>query len=87
MVRLIMPLMSALAAGQELKDPAKWKRGQNLVNSVALIITGIVAIIRYNWPEFMATDEQIIEWASIGAAILAAINGYITTATTKKIGV
>jgi hypothetical protein len=79
--------MSALAAGQELKDPAKWKRGQNLINTVALVITGIVAIIRYNWPDIMVSDEQIVEWASIGAAILAAINGYITTATTKKIGV
>lgn len=87
MLRLIGPLLAALRAGQEISDPAAWKKGQNLINACAAIITALVAIIRYNWPEVMVSDEQILEWAALAAAALAAINGYITTATTKKIGV
>lgn len=87
MLRLIGPLLAALRAGQEIGDPAAWKKGQNLINACAAIITALVAIIRYNWPEVMVSDEQILEWAGIAAAVLASINGYITTATTKKIGV
>lgn len=86
MLKLIPPILSALKAGQEIKDPASWKKGQNLINALAVIITSVVAIIRYQVPDLPVTDAQIIEMASIAAGILALINGYITTATTTKIG-
>lgn len=87
MLKLIMPLMAALQAGKEIQNPEKWKKGQNLLNSLALVITGIVAVLRYNWPELPVSDADIIEMASIAAATLALVNRYITTATSKKIGV
>ena len=87
MLKLIGPVLAALKAGQELRDPASWKKGQNLINACAAIIAALVAVVRYHWPEVMVSDEQILEWAGIGAAILAAVNGYLTTATSQKIGV
>jgi len=86
MLKLIPPVLAALKAGQELKDPAKWKQTQNVVNACAVIITAVVAVIRYQVPDLPVTDAQIIEMASIAAAVLALINSYITTATSKKIG-
>jgi hypothetical protein len=87
MLKLIGPILAALKAGQELKNPVAWKKGQNLLNSCALVITGIVAFLRWQYPNLPVTDEQILEMASIAAAILALLNRYITTASTKKIGV
>lgn len=87
MLRTIPAVLAALKAGQELRDPAKWKQGQNLLNACALVITGIVAVLRWQMPDFPISDAQIVELASIAAAVLAFLNGYLTTASTKKIGV
>ncbi len=83
----MMKLIKALQAGQELKDPAKWKKGQNLLNSVMAIVAGLVAALKMGGIEIPTTDEQLIEISSIIAAILALVNSYITTASTRKIGV
>ncbi|MGV0961810.1 MAG: hypothetical protein ACOYB1_18450 [Limnohabitans sp.] len=80
-------LIKALQAGHELADPAAWKKGQNLMNLTASVITGLVAVLHWKWPELPVTDEQIIDIASVAAGILAVINGYLTTATSKKVGV
>ncbi len=82
----MLTLIKALQAGQELKNPARWKKGQNLVNSVAAIVAAIVAVLKIGGIDIPMTDEQLIEVSSIIAAILALINGYLTTASTKKIG-
>ena len=84
---MIVKIFQALQAGQELRNPAAWKKGQNLINLCALVITGIVAVLRVQFPDLPMTDDQIVEIASILAGLLAVINGYITTATSKKIGV
>ena len=86
MLNTLLELIKALEAGKELKDPAVWKKGQNLLNKCALIITGIVALLRWQFPDLPVTDEQIIEIASVLAMVLALINNFITTASTKKIG-
>ena len=86
MLKMIPALLNALKAGQELKDPAKWKKGQNLINGCAIVITGIVAVIRWQFPDVLISDDMIIELASIAALVLAFANRFITTASTKKIG-
>ena len=86
MFKMIPVLLEALKKGQEIKDPTTWKKGQNLINACAAIITAIVAILRWQFPEIMVSDEQIVELASIAALVLSFINGYITTASTTKIG-
>ncbi len=83
----MLKLIKALQAGQELKDPAKWKKGQNLTNAVAAVLAGLIAVLKFGGIEIPVTDEQLVEMSSIVAAILAVVNGYITTASTQKIGV
>lgn len=80
-------LFKALQAGQELKNPEKWKKGQNLINLVSALLAGIIAAARLAGLDIPMTDEQLIEVATIVAGVLALINGYLTTATTQKIGV
>ncbi len=83
----MLSLIKALKAGHELSNPAIWKKGQNLTNSVAAVIAGLIAVFKIFGIEIPVTDEQMVEIASIIAAILALINGYITTASSKKVGV
>lgn len=87
MIQLIPKALAALKAGQEIGNPRAWKKGQNLVNSCAVIITFGVAVLRYYWPDLLVSDEQIIEMASAAAIVLGLINQFITTASSKKMGV
>ena len=84
---MIKALFEALRAGQELKDPAKWKKGQNLTNLIGAIVAGIVVLIKWKFPELNIPDE-IKDYAIevIGGALVVA-NLYLTPATSKKIGV
>ena len=86
MMKKIVAVLNALKYGQELKDPAKWKQGQELTNLVGGLIAAIIALIKANYPNFELPlgAEEHIEGIVIGALIL--INIYYTRATTKKIG-
>ncbi len=82
----MLSLIKALKAGHELSNPAAWKKGQNLTNSVAAVVAGVIALLKIFGVEIPVTDEVIVEVASIIAAILALTNRYITTASSKKMG-
>lgn len=84
---LITDAIQALKAGNELKNPAAWKKGQNLTNTVITLLTAVVGILRSTGNELPVTDEQLIAIAGVIAGILYTINTFITTASTKKIGV
>lgn len=86
-IEMLIKLFKALKAGQQLKDPQKWKKGQNLVNSCVAVVALAVTVLKMSLPDFLVTDEQVVEIATIIAGVLALVNGYITTASTKKIGV
>ena len=87
LLKSIPAVLRALKAGEELKDPAKWKNVQNTMNTLAIIITAVVTVLRLQWPDLMVSDEELIAYSTIGANALLIANGYLTTATTKKIGV
>jgi len=76
-------VIEALYAGKELKNPGAWKQYGLLVNVFGVIITSLIGLV----PELNVLDvdkQNIVE----GFATLAfVINGYLTTATTKKIGI
>ena len=86
MLKAIPAILKALRAGEELKDPTKWKHVQNTSNTVGIILACGVIVVRYQWPEFMLDDEQIIALSAVVANILFVVNRYLTTATSKKIG-
>lgn len=83
---MITQLITALKAGQELKDPAKWKSRQNTTNAVAGALAGILALLRLAGVDLVLTDNQLAAIAEAGAVILGVINLFLTTATTQKIG-
>jgi len=75
-------VIEALYAGKELKNPGAWKQYGLLVNVFGVIITALIGFV----PDLTVLDvdkNNIVE----GFATLAFIlNMYLTTATTKKIG-
>ena len=83
---MLTELISAVKAGQELRDPASWKNRQNTTNAVAGILAGGAALLRLAGVDLHLTDEQLVAIAEVGAVILGAVNLFLTTATTKKIG-
>lgn len=87
MLKALSAILTALKTGEELKDPAKWKNVQNTANTVGIVLASSAVVLKYQWPEFMISDEQLIALSAVVANILFIINRYLTTATTKKIGI
>jgi len=83
----LISMFKALQAGQELAEPKVWKDRQTTLNLCMVVLTGTVAALRIIWPNFPITDDQLIDYATVAATILALANGYLTTATSKKVGV
>jgi hypothetical protein len=84
---MIMDLIKALQAGKELSDPAKWKNRQNLTNTVGVMVVAIAGLIKWKFPDFTlpaGLEDYIIE---VTVGVLGAVNLYLTTATSKKVGV
>lgn len=84
---VLIDAVNAIRHGQELQDPAKWKRGQNLTNAVGGLIAALIGMIKWKFPNFelpAGMEEHLIE---IVIGILVATNLYITTASSKKIGI
>ena len=84
---IITDAIKALQVGQELKDPAKWKAGQDLTNKVYVVLIFAVGLIRTQVDDLQVTDAQLLAIAGAIGAILAVINSFLTNATTKKIGI
>lgn len=81
---MITELIKAIQAGQELSNPAKWKRGQELANLVGIIVSGAIELLRYFFPNTIIPEgiaEHITEGIVFG---LIMVNLYLTRATTKK---
>ena len=79
---MLMDLFKAVRYGEELKDPAKWKKGQLLTNAVG----GLLYIgLKYLAPDF-EMPPGVIETATEGIiAVLVCINLYITKSSSKKV--
>jgi hypothetical protein len=84
---MIIDLIKALKAGNELADPAKWKKGQVLTNTVGALVLAIVGVIKWKFPEINISEDVSDQITQIITAILVMVNLYITPASSKKIGV
>jgi len=81
---MITEIYSALKAGQELKNPAKWKKGQELTNLVGVVIAGVITLLRWKFPDIFIPDGFTEYAAEAIGTILAMVNLYLTRATTTK---
>jgi len=83
---MLINLIKALKAGNELSDPASWKKGQHLTNAVGALVMAVLTLFRYKWPDVYLPAELAEQLTQVIAAVLVTINLYLTPATTKKIG-
>jgi len=79
-------LIGALKAGEELDNSAKWKNKQLLANTVAIVILAIINGARAIDIQIPLTEPQVQIISDIIAGIIVLINGYLTIATSKKVG-
>jgi len=82
---MILDLFKAWQAGQELANPAKWKKGQILTNLVGAVLLGLVSAIKAKFPEFELPAEVQDYAVEVICGILAIVNIYITKASSKKV--
>lgn len=83
---MIGELWRALKAGQELSNPAVWKKGQQLTNLVGMVVAGVIAFIKWQFPDTYLPEGVEENFAEVIGTILVVVNLYLTPATTKKIG-
>lgn len=86
MIKTIMAALNALKYGQELQDPSKWKKGQELTNLVGGLVAALIALARAKFPQIELPGEAQEYLVEIIIAVLVLANIYLTRATTKKIG-
>ena len=79
---MLMDLFKAVRYGEELKDPAKWKKGQLLTNAVGGLL---VIAMRYIVPEYDLQPEMVDAATEAIVGVLVCLNLYITKASSKKI--
>lgn len=82
MTAFIVALCRALIAGESLADPAIWKNRQMVINAL-MTIAGVLSPV-LTLLGFSADDVLVLVTAA--AIIGGVINGYLTVATTDKIG-
>jgi len=81
-----MKILPAIKAGEELKNVIQWKNVQATGNALAVVLSLLISVIQLIWPDVYFTADQLVAVAGWAATGLAGINGYLTIATTKKIG-
>lgn len=77
----IAAIFAALRYGSSLTDPALWKRRQNTINAVVGLLGAIVVLFP------LEISREDLEMVAGGVAVLLGLlNGYLTTATSDKVG-
>jgi hypothetical protein len=84
---MVKQLFDAIKAGRELADPAAWKNRQNTINALVALLAAAITVARVCGLELPITDELLQTIAEAVAVALGGVNLYLTTATSKKIGV
>jgi hypothetical protein len=78
----ILSLCRALIAGESLANPATWKNRQQRVNAL-MTITLLAAPL---FPLLGLAKDDVLTLVEAVGIIGGAVNGYLTVATTDKIG-
>ncbi len=82
MMAFILALCRALMAGESLADPATWKNRQQVINAL-LTITGVASPL---FPLLGLSVDDVLAMVTAVAIVGGMVNGYLTVATTDKIG-
>ncbi len=82
MMAFILSLCRVLMAGESLANPAIWKNRQQAVNAL-VIIAGVMSPLL---SMLGLTADDVLTLVTGIAIIGGFVNGYLTVATTDKIG-
>lgn len=82
----MLRLIEALQAGKELANPSTWKNRQTTTNLIVAILGLLLFGMRMAGIDLQLTDAQLIGIAEAVAVLLGLINMFLTTATSKKVG-
>lgn len=85
-VEMVSNLWKALQAGKKLANSVTWKKRQNAVNAITVVLLGGVGLMGVFGYE-LKVDEEVL--AGIGAGVWAVVslfNNWVTTATTADVG-
>lgn len=78
-------LIEALYVGKSLKNPEKWKNLQTALNGG--LLTVFIALGKLLPETLHLTDADLYQIAEAAGIIGVAINGYLTHATSDKVGI
>lgn len=79
----VIVAIQALRAGKELANAATWKNRQNAVNALVGLLGFAAAVASAFGIQVELSDELLL---GLATGVWAAVNLYLTTATTSKIG-
>lgn len=79
---IIFDLFKALKAGEEIANPAAWKKGTMLTSSLGVLVAVAFKLFA---PDFSVSEELTNTIIEALAAVLVAINIFMTKATSKKV--
>ena len=84
---MITAILDVLRIGQQLKNPDVWKHGQNLVSLLTTLFGSLVILLHSFGYNITISDADVSTLAGAVAIIVGIINGFITTASSDKIGI
>lgn len=82
MMAFIVLLCRALIAGESLANPAMWKNRQQVINAL-MLIAGVFSPL---FPLLGLGTDEVLMIVTAVAIVGGMVNGYLTVATTDKIG-
>ena len=80
----VVAIFKAYQAGQIIKNPAKWKAGTELTNYLAAVLSGIIALAKWQYPDLVVTEEMKDLILQIIGGVLVLINVISARITTTK---
>jgi uncharacterized membrane protein len=86
MWKLLKNILPALQAGKIISNPAEWKHKQNVTSALIAVLGFILAALPLVGVKLEISAEDVAAIAGGIAIILGVLNGIITTATSKKVG-
>jgi hypothetical protein len=82
----LFSLIDVLYQGKTLSDPALWKNRQSLTNALTALLGALAGLLPAIGVDLEVTHEQIMAITGGIVAIAGVFNGYLTIATSDKVG-
>ncbi len=85
-MRRLAALLRVLRAGEELAHVETWKVRQNAINALFALLGALAVLLPVLGVRLEVSDEDLLAIAGGIAAVGGVLNAWLTTATTRRIG-